>query len=89
MEHLSKHAGIAFIALYAISLTADPEQDADAALVSIEQEAALASDDEDDAAALERELSALEATYLIESDEGNVMAFTNNADLLTSVLGLQ
>lgn len=27
--------------------------------------------------------------YLIESDEGNVMAFTNNADLLTSVLGLQ
>ena len=28
-------------------------------------------------------------TYLIESDEGNVMAFTNNADLLTSVLGLQ
>lgn len=32
-----------------------------AALVSIEQEAALASDDEDDAAALERELSALEA----------------------------
>lgn len=45
-----------------VSLTADPEQDADAALVSIEQEAALASDDEDDAAALERELSALEAT---------------------------
>ena len=35
-----------------VSLTADPEQDADAALVSIEQEAALASDDEDDAAAL-------------------------------------
>lgn len=27
--------------------------------------------------------------YLIESDEGNVMALTNNADLLTSVLGLQ
>ena len=27
--------------------------------------------------------------YLIESDEGNVMAFTNNADLLTSVLGRQ
>lgn len=27
--------------------------------------------------------------YLIESNEGNVMAFTNNADLLTSVLGLQ
>lgn len=45
-----------------VSLTADPEQDADAALVSIEQEAALASDDEDDAAALERELAALEAT---------------------------
>ena len=45
-----------------VSLTAGPEQDADAALVSIEQEAALASDDEDDAAALERELAALEAT---------------------------
>lgn len=45
-----------------VSLTDDPEQDADAALVSIEQEAALASDDEDDAAALERELAALEAT---------------------------
>lgn len=45
-----------------VSLTADPEQDADAALVSIEQEAALASDDEDDAAALERELASLEAT---------------------------
>lgn len=45
-----------------VSLTADPEQDADATLVSIEQEAALASDDEDDAAALERELAALEAT---------------------------
>lgn len=45
-----------------VSLTADPEQDADAALVSIEQEAALASDDEDNAAALERELAALEAT---------------------------
>lgn len=45
-----------------VSLTADPEQDADAALVSIEQEAALASDDEDDAAALEQELAALEAT---------------------------
>lgn len=45
-----------------VSLTAGPEQDADAALVSFEQEAALASDDEDDAAALERELAALEAT---------------------------
>lgn len=45
-----------------VSLTDDPEQDADAVLVSIEQEAALASDDEDDAAALERELAALEAT---------------------------
>lgn len=45
-----------------VNLTAGPEQDADAALVSIEQEAALASDDEDDAAALERELAALEAT---------------------------
>ena len=45
-----------------VSLTADPEHDADAALVSFEQEAALASDDEDDAAALERELTALEAT---------------------------
>lgn len=45
-----------------VSLTADPEHDADAALVSFEQEAALASDDEDDAAALERELAALEAT---------------------------
>ena len=44
-----------------VSLTDDPEQDADAVLVSIEQEAALASDD-DDAAALERELAALEAT---------------------------
>ena len=44
-----------------VSLTDDPEQDADAALVSIEQEATLASD-EDDAAALERELAALEAT---------------------------
>lgn len=45
-----------------VSLTDAPEQDADAVLVSIEQEAALASDDEDDAAALERELAALEAT---------------------------
>lgn len=45
-----------------VSLTAGPEQDADAALVSFEQEAALASDDEDEAAALERELAALEAT---------------------------
>lgn len=45
-----------------VSLTADPEHDADAALVSFEQEAALASDDEDDAAALEQELAALEAT---------------------------
>lgn len=45
-----------------VSLTDDPEQDADAVLVSIEQEAALASDDEDDAAALERELATLEAT---------------------------
>lgn len=44
-----------------VSLTDAPEQDADAVLVSIEQEAALASDDEDDAAALERELAALEA----------------------------
>lgn len=39
-----------------VSLTDDPEQDADAVLVSIEQEAALASDDEDDAAALEATL---------------------------------
>lgn len=45
-----------------VSLTDAPEQDADAVLVSIEQEAALASDDEDDAAALEQELAALEAT---------------------------
>lgn len=45
-----------------VSLTDAPEQDADAVLVSIEQEAALASDDEDNAAALERELAALEAT---------------------------
>lgn len=45
-----------------VSLTDALEQDADAVLVSIEQEAALASDDEDDAAALERELAALEAT---------------------------
>ena len=45
-----------------VSLTDAPEQDADAVLVSIEQEAAFASDDEDDAAALERELAALEAT---------------------------
>lgn len=45
-----------------VSLTDAPEQDADAVLVSIEHEAALASDDENDAAALERELAALEAT---------------------------
>lgn len=28
-------------------------------------------------------------TYLIESDDGNVMAFTNSSDMLTAVLGLQ
>lgn len=27
--------------------------------------------------------------YLIESDDGNVMAFTNSSDMLTAVLGLQ
>ena len=27
--------------------------------------------------------------YLIESDGGNVMAFTNSSDMLTAVLGLQ
>lgn len=77
-----------------ISLTADPEQDADAALVSIEQEAALASDDEDDAAALERELSALEATLPtpttfdpsgIEEDEDDSESFDMDSWLAEDV----
>lgn len=77
-----------------VSLTADPEQDADAALVSIEQEAALASDDEDDAAALERELSALEATLPtpttfdpsgIEEDEDDSESFDMDSWLAEDV----
>ena len=77
-----------------VSLTADPEQDADAALVSIEQEAALASDDEDDAAALERELAALEATLPtpttfdpsgIEEDEDNSDSFDMDSWLAEDV----
>lgn len=77
-----------------VSLTADPEQDADAALVSIEQEAALASDDEDDAAALERELAALEATLPtpttfdpsgIEEDEDDSESFDMDSWLAEDV----
>ena len=77
-----------------VSLTADPEQDADAALVSIEQEAALASDDEDDAAALERELAALEATLPtpttfdpsgIEEDEDDSESFDMDSWLVEDV----
>lgn len=77
-----------------VSLTAGPEQDADAALVSIEQEAALASDDEDDAAALERELSALEATLPtpttfdpsgIEEDEDDSESFDMDSWLAEDV----
>lgn len=77
-----------------VSLTADPEQDADAALVSIEQEAALASDDEDDAAALERELAALEATLPtpttfdpsgIEEDEDDSDSFDTDSWLAEDV----
>ena len=72
-----------------VSLTDAPEQDADAVLVSIEQEAALASDDEDDAAALERELAALEATLPtpttfdpsgIEEDEDDSDSFSFDMD---------
>lgn len=77
-----------------VSLTAGPEQDADAALVSIEQEAALASDDEDDAAALERELAALEATLPtpttfdpsgIEEDEDDSDSFDMDSWLVEDV----
>lgn len=77
-----------------VSLTDDPEQDADAVLVSIEQEAALASDDEDDAAALERELSALEATLPtpttfdpsgIEEDEDDSESFDMDSWLAEDV----
>lgn len=77
-----------------VSLTADPEQDADAALVSFEQEAALASDDEDDAAALERELAALEATLPtpttfdpsgIEEDEDDSESFDMDSWLAEDV----
>lgn len=77
-----------------VSLTAGPEQDADAALVAIEQEAALASDDEDDAAALERELSALEATLPtpttfdpsgIEEDEDDSESFDMDSWLAEDV----
>lgn len=68
--------------------------DADAALVSIEQEAALASDDEDDAAALERELAALEATLPtpttfdpsgIEEDEDDSESFDMDSWLAEDV----
>lgn len=77
-----------------VNLTAGPEQDADAALVSIEQEAALASDDEDDAAALERELAALEATLPtpttfdpsgIEEDEDDSESFDMDSWLAEDV----
>lgn len=77
-----------------VSLTADPEHDADAALVSFEQEAALASDDEDDAAALERELAALEATLPtpttfdpsgIEEDEDDSESFDMDSWLAEDV----
>ena len=77
-----------------VSLTDAPEQDADAVLVSIEQEAALASDDEDDAAALERELSALEATLPtpttfdpsgIEEDEDDSESFDMDSWLAEDV----
>lgn len=77
-----------------VSLTDDPEQDADAVLVSIEQEAALASDDEDDAAALERELAALEATlptpttfdpFGIEEDEDDSDSFDMDSWLAEDV----
>lgn len=77
-----------------VSLTDDPEQDADAALVSIEQEAALASDDEDDAATLERELAALEATLPtpttfdpsgIEEDEDDSESFDMDSWLAEDV----
>lgn len=77
-----------------VSLTAGPEQDADAALVSFEQEAALASDDEDEAAALERELAALEATLPppttfdpsgIEEDEDDSESFDMDSWLAEDV----
>lgn len=77
-----------------VSLTDDPEQDADAALVSFEQEEALASDDEDDAAALERELAALEATLPtpttfdpsgIEEDEDDSESFDMDSWLAEDV----
>lgn len=77
-----------------VNLTAGPEQDADAALVSIEQEAALASDDEDDAAALERELAALETTLPtpttfdpsgIEEDEDDSESFDMDSWLAEDV----
>lgn len=77
-----------------VSLTADPEHDADAALVSFEQEAALASDDEDDATALERELAALEATLPtpttfdpsgIEEDEDDSESFDMDSWLAEDV----
>lgn len=77
-----------------VSLTADPEHDADAALVSFEQEAALASDDEDDAAPLERELAALEATLPtpttfdpsgIEEDEDDSESFDMDSWLAEDV----
>ena len=77
-----------------VSLTADPEHDADAALVSFEQEAALASDDEDDAAAFERELAALEATLPtpttfdpsgIEEDEDDSESFDMDSWLAEDV----
>lgn len=68
-----------------VSLTADPEQDADAAPVSFEQEESSPfDDDEDDAAALERELAALEATLPspttfdpsgVEEDEDDTESF--------------
>lgn len=76
-----------------VSLTDDPEQDADAALVSIEQEATLASD-EDDAAALERELAALETTLPtpttfdpsgIEEDEDDSESFDMDSWLAEDV----
>lgn len=77
-----------------VSLNADPEHDADAALVSFEQEAALASDDEDNAAALERELAALEATLPtpttfdpsgIEEDEDDSESFDMDSWLAEDV----
>lgn len=77
-----------------VSLTADLEQDADAELVSFEQEEPLASDDEDDAAALERELAALEATLPtpttfdpsgIEEDEDDSESFDMDSWLAEDV----